>query len=306
MQFLGLGLADRVPDARTIWLFREKLTPTPERSSHCSSTGFNAALREAGYIAMLGEADHRRHAHRRAQAAQYGGGEDGNQGRPDSGGTGKPSRPSSGKKDRDARWTVKFSKAKERANGSKPAVDIAIPTFGYQNHVSIDRQYGLIRRWDARPTRRLTRARGYARDCSTRPTPRAWCGRTRPIDRRSTRSSSPRTASSVAFTEASSAADAGDDAARQCPQVRGPLARRARLRDAERQNGALHPDHRHSQGDDEDRHGKHRLQREEARLPRQTRRRMKRRRTRCRHAWKTPNRSPRPQRQRHSGAITQP
>ena len=26
MRFLGLGLADRVPDARTIWLFREKLT----------------------------------------------------------------------------------------------------------------------------------------------------------------------------------------------------------------------------------------------------------------------------------------
>jgi hypothetical protein len=26
MRFLGLGLSDRVPDARTIWLFREKLT----------------------------------------------------------------------------------------------------------------------------------------------------------------------------------------------------------------------------------------------------------------------------------------
>src|SRR5450631_4489520 len=26
MRFLGLGLQDRVPDARTIWLFREKLT----------------------------------------------------------------------------------------------------------------------------------------------------------------------------------------------------------------------------------------------------------------------------------------
>src|SRR5215831_18656349 len=26
MRFLGLGLEDRVPDARTIWLFREKLT----------------------------------------------------------------------------------------------------------------------------------------------------------------------------------------------------------------------------------------------------------------------------------------
>ena len=26
MRFLGLGLSDRIPDARTIWLFREKLT----------------------------------------------------------------------------------------------------------------------------------------------------------------------------------------------------------------------------------------------------------------------------------------
>ena len=31
----------------------------------------------------------------------------------------------------------------------KPAVGIAIPTFGYQNHVSIDRAFDLIRRWDA-------------------------------------------------------------------------------------------------------------------------------------------------------------
>ena len=52
-------------------------------------------------------------------------------------------------KDRDARWTVKFSKAKARPDGTVPPVDIAIPTFGYQNHVSIDREHGLIRRWDA-------------------------------------------------------------------------------------------------------------------------------------------------------------
>ena len=50
-------------------------------------------------------------------------------------------------KDRDARWTVKFTKAKTRADGTTPPVDIAIPTFGYQNHVSIDRGYGLIRKW---------------------------------------------------------------------------------------------------------------------------------------------------------------
>ena len=37
MRFLGLGLEDRVPDARTIWLFREKLT-TAGRSRDCSSS----------------------------------------------------------------------------------------------------------------------------------------------------------------------------------------------------------------------------------------------------------------------------
>jgi len=26
-------------------------------------------------------------------------------------------------------------------------VDIAIPTFGYQNHISTDRRHGLIRKW---------------------------------------------------------------------------------------------------------------------------------------------------------------
>jgi hypothetical protein len=36
-------------------------------------------------------------------------------------------------KDLDARWTVKYSKAKPREDGSVPAVDLAIPAFGYKN-----------------------------------------------------------------------------------------------------------------------------------------------------------------------------
>jgi transposase, IS5 family len=145
MRFLGLGLADRVPDARTIWLFREKLThagaikPLFDR--------FNAALREAGYIATGGQiidatliaAPKQRNTEEEKTAIK--------EGRIPEDWKAKPAKLR--QKDRDARWTVKFSKAKERADGSKPAVDIAIPTFGYQNHVSIDRQYGLIRRWDA-------------------------------------------------------------------------------------------------------------------------------------------------------------
>ena len=49
-------------------------------------------------------------------------------------------------KDRDARWTVKTTKAKPR-EGETPMVDLAIPEFGYQNHISADRRHRLIRRW---------------------------------------------------------------------------------------------------------------------------------------------------------------
>lgn len=43
---------------------------------------------------------------------------------------------------------MKFSKAKVGPDG-KVQRDIAVPTFGYQNHISIDRRYRLIRRRQA-------------------------------------------------------------------------------------------------------------------------------------------------------------
>lgn len=55
-------------------------------------------------------------------------------------------------KDRDARWRVKYSKANMK-EGADPKVfkpvDLAIPLFGYKNHIGIDRAHGLIRTWDA-------------------------------------------------------------------------------------------------------------------------------------------------------------
>ena len=48
-------------------------------------------------------------------------------------------------KDTDARWTMKYSKAKPAADG-RPQIDIAIPSFGYKSHISIDRRHGIIRR----------------------------------------------------------------------------------------------------------------------------------------------------------------
>ena len=145
MRFLGLGLADRVPDARTIWLFREKLTKADAIKTLFER--FDAALRQAGYLAMSGQivdasliaAPKQRNTEDEKAALK--------QGRTPETWKAKPAKLR--QKDRDARWTVKFSKAKVRADGTKPAVDIAIPTFGYQNHIAIDRRYGLIRRWQA-------------------------------------------------------------------------------------------------------------------------------------------------------------
>ncbi len=50
-------------------------------------------------------------------------------------------------KDTDARWTVKYSKAKTTKEGEEDTglVDISVPHFGYKNHVSIDRKWRFIR-----------------------------------------------------------------------------------------------------------------------------------------------------------------
>lgn len=49
----GLSLSDRVPDARTIWLFRERLTKAGLIEQLFAR--FEAMLREAGFIAMAGQ-----------------------------------------------------------------------------------------------------------------------------------------------------------------------------------------------------------------------------------------------------------
>jgi len=143
VRFLGIGLSDRVPDARTIWLFREKLTKAGAIQPLFDR--LDASLRAAGFIAMSGQivdasliAAPKQHNTR----AEW---ETIKQGEVPADWQKKPAKLR--QKDRLARWIVKFTKAKPRADGSKPAVDIAIPSFGYQNHIAIDRRFGLIRRW---------------------------------------------------------------------------------------------------------------------------------------------------------------
>ena len=143
MRFLGLGLSDRVPDARTIWLFREKLTRAGAIKRLFER--FDASLRASGFIACGGQivdasliaAPKQRNTQEEKQAIK--------EGRVPEEWVKKPAKLAH--KDRDARWTVKFTKAKARADGTMPPVDIAIPAFGYKNHVSIDKTFGLIRAW---------------------------------------------------------------------------------------------------------------------------------------------------------------
>ena len=53
MRFLGLDLHGRVPDARTIWLFRERLTEAG--AVEVLFTRFEAHLKEQGYLAVGGQ-----------------------------------------------------------------------------------------------------------------------------------------------------------------------------------------------------------------------------------------------------------
>src|SRR5947207_15975904 len=53
MRFLGLGLADPVPDANTIWTFREALKKA--KVIDALFLRFDEALRASGYLAMGGQ-----------------------------------------------------------------------------------------------------------------------------------------------------------------------------------------------------------------------------------------------------------
>ena len=145
MRFLGLGLADPVPDANTIWTFREALKRADAVDGLFRQ--FDDALRASGFLAMSGQivdativaAPRQRNTIAEKAAIK--------EGRVPEDWKDKPAKLA--QKDRDARWTVKYTKAKPREDGSVPPVDLAIPAFGYKNHVAIDRGFGLIRNWTA-------------------------------------------------------------------------------------------------------------------------------------------------------------
>jgi|SRR5215213_581765 len=145
MRFLGLGLAKPVPDANTIWTFREALTRAQIGGKPAIEVlfgAYEAALTRAGFLAMGGQiidasivaAPKQRNTE--AEKAEI------KAGRIPQAWKEKPAKLA--QKDRDACWTVKWSKAKPSSDGS-PRIDLAVPAFGYKNHIGIDRRHGLIR-----------------------------------------------------------------------------------------------------------------------------------------------------------------
>ena len=128
MRFLDLGFEDAVPDATTIWLFREALVEAglidklfDRFSQPCES---KATLRR--------RSDRRRDHCVGAEAAQLEVRERGHQGRQTPGAwEKKPAK--NAQKDKDARWTKKHGQS----------------FYGYKNHIGVDKLHKIIRKWAA-------------------------------------------------------------------------------------------------------------------------------------------------------------
>jgi len=148
LRFLGFGLNEPTPDENTIRHFRNRLTAVGAIKPLFDQ--LDAYLRSLGYLPMGGQivdatlvqAPRQRMTQEEKDAAKAG--KTAAQIWPD-----EPAK--AAQKDTQARWTVKFTKAKERPDGTKPPVDIAIPTFGYKDHIAIDGRHGFIRSYEATP-----------------------------------------------------------------------------------------------------------------------------------------------------------
>jgi IS5 family transposase len=142
LRFLDFDLGAPTPDANTIRLFRERLTQAGALDALFAA--FDRQLKERGYLPMGGQivdatlvaAPKQRNTQAEKDAIKDG----------KTAGEIWPDEPARAvQKDTDARWTVKFAKARPTPDG-RPGIDIAIPSFGYKSSVSICRAFGFIRK----------------------------------------------------------------------------------------------------------------------------------------------------------------
>jgi IS5 family transposase len=127
MQFLGLGLEDSVPDATTVWLFRQRLQE--HELVEVLFENFESYLKEQGYQAQGGQVMDAtlvpvpKQRISKEERAQLEAGEipvDWQE-----------NRHRLAQKDRDARWTKKHD----------------VSYYGYKNHINIDVEHGFIRNY---------------------------------------------------------------------------------------------------------------------------------------------------------------
>lgn len=136
MRFVGLALHEPVPDARTIWLFREQRTRAG--ATLRLSARFDRARRDRGVLAMGGPiagativrapparltAEAKAAVRHRETPTAW-----------------MPARRA--QIDRDARWTLESGRWRappEGATDRRRAVAIGLPVFACKNHVGIDR-----------------------------------------------------------------------------------------------------------------------------------------------------------------------
>jgi IS5 family transposase len=147
MRFVGLALHDPVPDAKTIWLYREQLARAG--ATERLFARFDALLRAKGWLAMGGQiVDATVIAARRPRLTQAEKHTIRDGGVP---AEWKPARRA--QIDRDGRWTIKRGGKREATpdGGHNRQPEIAVPVFGYKNHVGIDREHGFLRRYTVTP-----------------------------------------------------------------------------------------------------------------------------------------------------------
>jgi IS5 family transposase len=129
MRFLDLELEDAVPDATTIWLFREALVQAGLIEKLFES--FGQHVQAAGYIARGGQiidativsVPKQRNTKDENEAIKAGKTPEG----------WEEHQAKNAQKDKDARWTKKNDQS----------------FYGYKNHVGVDKTHKLIRKWDA-------------------------------------------------------------------------------------------------------------------------------------------------------------
>lgn len=142
MRFCGLSIADPVPDANTLWDFREALIAAGAFEKLFER--LDQAIKDAGFVPMGGQIIDAslvaapRQRNTQDEKAAIKAGKTADEIWPD-----EPAK--AAQKDTDARWTVKTSKGKPKADGAMQS-DLAIPEFGYKTHISIDVEHGFIRR----------------------------------------------------------------------------------------------------------------------------------------------------------------